>query len=744
MGRLRGLIVPACLLALLLGMRIVDPGGVLARARLATFDTYQRLAPRAYQPAPVRIVDIDDASLAELGQWPWPRTVLAGLVTRLAQAGAAAIAFDILFAEPDRTSPHNVVGGWTGVSDPAALQALIAALPDHDEVLARAFADAGNVITAFVLTATATAPPPPLARAGFAVAGDPPDRFLPAYAGAIASLAPLQAAAAGNASINFTADQDAVVRRVPTVLKLGETFYPGLAVDVLRVAQGAGSYVLRASGGGGQTAFGEKSGLNAVKIGAFTMPTDAAGQLLLHFTPRMAERTLSARDVLSPGFEGSPMASRVDGALVLVGTSAAGLLDLRATPIDPAMPGVEVHAQAIEQILLDHYLERPDWADGAEVVFLLLVGGVLIGLIGALGAVAAALVGIGAIVAAAAGSWHAYAAFRLLLDPVMPGFALLLVYLTGSLLGYLRTEGERREIRHAFGRYLSPDLVQQIAADPGRLKLGGERRTMTLLFCDVRGFTAISERYKDHPEGLTFLINRLLTPLSEVLLERRATIDKYMGDCIMAFWNAPLDDPDHTAHACAGALAMLDALAGLNVTLAREAEAQGGTFQPLAIGIGINTGDCVVGNMGSRQRFDYSVLGDAVNLASRLEGQSKTYGVDIVIGEAAAARVPDWATLELDLIAVKGKTQAVAIHTVLGPPDRATDPAFQALKARHVDMLRAYRGQDWDGAEAAVEDCAAVAPALAGFYALYRQRIADGRKRPPDPGWTGVYVATSK
>jgi adenylate cyclase len=330
------------------------------------------------------------------------------------------------------------------------------------------------------------------------------------------------------------------------------------------------------------------------------------------------------------------------------------------------------------------------------------------------------------------------------LPAVTPLGALAAANATVLLFRYWVVDRDGRRVRSAFRHYLAPDLVNALAAHPERLRLGGETRTMTLLFCDVRGFTSISEGFKADPQALTRLINRFLTPMTDIILARHGTIDKYMGDCIMAFWNAPLDDAEHANHACASALAMVAGLDALNHDLERDAAAAGRPFVPLKVGIGLNTGECVVGNMGSEQRFDYSVLGDAVNLASRLEGQSKTYGVDVVIGEATRAAVPSWAALELDRIAVKGKAEAVRIHVLLGDAATARTPAFAALAARHAAMLVAYRGQDWACAEAAAADCAREAPQLGTLYALYRERIARYRAEPPAPDWDGVFAALEK
>jgi len=330
----------------------------------------------------------------------------------------------------------------------------------------------------------------------------------------------------------------------------------------------------------------------------------------------------------------------------------------------------------------------------------------------------------------------------------------VLVYMSSSMLNFLRTEAEKRQVRGAFSQYLSPALVEQLADEPERLVLGGEMRDMTLLFCDIRGFTTISEQFKTDPTGLTKLINRFLTPMTDMILARRGTIDKYMGDCIMAFWNAPLDDKKHAAHGLESALAMFDALHGLNEKLREEAESEDRPHYPINIGIGLNSGECCVGNMGSDKRFDYSVLGDAVNLAARLEGQSKNYGVGVVIGQETRKEAPEFATIELDLIAVKGKTEPVLIYGLRGDAQEAATPAFQALEKKHEAMIAAYRSQQWDTASALIAECRDLARQTNGekhglggldvLYDLYAERIAAYRADPPGEDWDGVFVATSK
>jgi adenylate cyclase len=506
------------------------------------------------------------------------------------------------------------------------------------------------------------------------------------------------------------------------------------------VALGGNTPAIKSTNASQEYGFGTKLGISSIRIGDAIVPTDKNGQILLHYTDIVPGRYIPAWKAMSPDFD----PALVEGKILFIGTSASGLRDLRPTPLRSEMPGVEAHVQAVEQMILGHYLERPDFADGIEWVFVFITGIVLIGLLGTAGALASATFGAIAIVGSFAVSWLAYTKWLWLFDPVTPSMGAFAVYLSGSLLGYLRTEGEKRRVRGQFSQYMSPELVDQLAKEPDRLKLGGETRNMTILFCDLRGFTTISEQFKTDPQGLTVLINRFLTPMTAIIRSQKGTIDKYIGDCIMAFWNAPLDDPDHAINACRTVLQMHERMVSLNDELEADAKAAGRKHVPLAIGIGLNSGDVVAGNMGSEQRFDYTVLGDAVNLSSRLEGQSKTYGVGTVIGEVTRELAPAFAHLELDLIAVKGKKEAVRIFTVFGDPALAATEAFQRLSEEHDRMIAAYRAQQWAEAKALLGKLRAMEPKLNGLYDLYEERIMYFEENPPGAEWDGVFVATSK
>jgi adenylate cyclase len=408
------------------------------------------------------------------------------------------------------------------------------------------------------------------------------------------------------------------------------------------------------------------------------------------------------------------------------------------------VPGVEVHAQLAEQMLTQDFLARPDFADGAEFLYLGLIGLLFVVLLlrlsaGRMAIVAAVFIAIGLVV-----PWLAFSEYDLLFDPIYPPVTLAAIYVSGTALAFMRTERERAAIRGAFGLYLSPDVVEQVARHPELLQLGGEQREITVMFTDVRGFTRISEQFDPH--GLTRFMNRFLTPMTDVVLGNRGTIDKYMGDAIMAFWNAPLAVEGHAARACDTALAMQEQLGILNEELRAEAEAAGREHIPVAIGIGLNTGNASVGNFGSMQRFTYSALGNDVNLASRLEGQCKTYRVGIIIGDKTRQQAAGYATLELDLVMLKGKTEPERAHALLGGVAMAATPAYQELVRRQAEFLAQYRSAGFAEALELIAGCQAAADALGwnqGYYEIMRARV-DGLIDDSPPDWTGMYVAKKK
>jgi adenylate cyclase len=706
---------------------------------LKIFDRYQRMKPRVYQDAPVRFLDIDEASLQKIGQWPWPRTRVAELVTRLAEAGAAVTVLDILFAEPDRTSPQNIIPIWKTYMPELDLLYDPKTMPDHDELFAKAVQQADNVVAGFVFTHIGSSGDPAV-KAGFSHSGDDPVPYLPAFSHTITNLPAIEKAAKGNGCFNFLAESDGVLRRVPLAFRYKNRLYPSLAGEALRVAQGASAYVIKTSTGSGEKTFaGDATGITSVKIGKIVAPTDAEARLWLYDTGYRKERVIPVWKIFEKDFD----PATVEGMILFLGTSASGLKDLRTTPLNPLASGTEVHVQLAEQMLLQEFLKRPDWAQGAEILFLIGLGLLLILLLPLAGALWSAVIGLICIGAACGFSWHSFTAYHLLIDPVTPSIACLLLYTASSLLQYLHTESEKRHIRGAFSRYVSPALLDRISKHPEHLKLGGEMRDMSIFFADIRDFTPIAEQYS--ATELTHFMNRYFTPMTDLIMKHGGTIDKYIGDCIMAFWNAPLPDPDHARRASRTALHLLDHLKNWNISMQKEASTLGGKFTPVAVSIGINTGNCCVGNMGSDQRFDYSVLGDDVNLASRLESQSRLYGVDIVLGPNTFEKVRDFACLELDLIRVKGKTKPVQIYTLLGDEGMRQTPEFQNLAPKHRKMLESYRAQDWGMALRYLEDLLrSDRLGLKKLYELYQTRINACLINPPGPEWNGVYTAVTK
>ncbi|WP_238123629.1 MULTISPECIES: CHASE2 domain-containing protein [unclassified Xanthobacter] len=707
----------ATLGALLAGLAllVLEPA-VMGDVRNDLFDAYQRADPPPFDAdLPVRIVDIDDAALARVGQWPWPRTTLARLVDQLAAAGAAVVAFDMVFAEPDRLDPARIAAELPAEIRPR-LAALLADREPSDARLARAFAAVPTVLGAVLTQGPGGAYP---VKWGLAVAGDDPVAQLPHFSGAVAPLPEFAQAAAGIGALNWLPDRDQVVRRVPLLLDLDGRLVPGLAAEALRVAQGASTYLVRATGASGESAFGAARGLVSVRIGAFTIPADAAGAVRVRFGASDPHRFVSAADVLEGRLADDAMAGRI----VLVGTSAAGLKDTRATPIAAALPGVEVQAQLLEHMLRGARLVRPDWARGAELALAALLG---LGLALALPRVPALAAGAGVALvlgALAAGSWLAFRRADLLLDPMGPAATALLVYGVGVLALYRQEQRQKAWVRAVFGRFVAPAVVARLAEAPDRLALGGETRELTILFCDLRDFTTLSETLD--AQALTRFMNAYLTPMTEVVLAHGGTIDKYIGDAIMAFWNAPLDEPAHARKAALCALALVRRLEALNADWRAAAEREGRVWRPVRCGVGLATGPCCVGNLGSEQRLEYSCLGDDVNLASRIEGATKGFHTDILVSEATRAAAGSLAFLEVGALTLKGKSRPSRLFLLAGDAAFASSEGFRLLAQRHQHLLATQAAGERAAVRALAAELARSAPErLRPFYEGYGDRSA--------------------
>jgi adenylate cyclase len=722
-----------CLLLLfaLVPLRLADPRP-LAELRVRTFDLFQSLRPREQKSQPVVIVDIDEASLKAIGQWPWPRTTVADLINRITQLGAVTIGFDVIFPEPDRMSPAIAEHSFRGIDD--ATRAKLDSLPSNDDVLADAIKQSRVVVGQAGAAAPESKSQAEMTlQTGFAIRGPDPSSYLVTFPGLLRNVLPIEEAAAGRGLFSINPEPDGIVRRVPVIMEAQGTLVPSLAMEMLRVASHAGAILVRVN----------EAGVLAVAVPGLEVPTDRNGQFWVHFNKHDPARYVSAKDVL----QGTVPPDRLRGKLVLIGTSAIGLLDLKTTPVDAAIPGVEVHAQILESVLTKSLLVHPNYAIGAELSMAVLIGLAIIVAAPMLSAFVVVLLGAGLVAGLIGLSLYLFEEHNLLIDFTYPLISSWLIYLVLTFVNYFREQKQRQQIRSAFGFYLSPHMVEQLARSPEKLVLGGEERRMTILFSDVRGFTTISEHYKDDPQGLTKLMNRFLTPLTNAIIERKGTIDKYIGDAIMAFWNAPVDDVEHEANACDAALEMQARATALNAELKREADANGGKYMPLRIGIGLNTGPCVVGNMGSDFRFNYSVLGDTVNVASRLEARTKDYRLPLVIGSRTAEATKEkFATMEIDRIRVKGKSEPEAVYMVLGRAGGVEDARCRELRDLNDQFLGCYRKQDWDAAMALIARCRDAAGGFdaAGLYEMFQERIEKFRLDPPPPDWGGVYEAESK
>ena len=713
--------------------------------RLKTFDFYQQQKPREIPPPqgkPVTIIDLDEESLAEIGQWPWPRTTVAKLIQNLMQMGAALVAFDIVFAEPDRMNPNKIPDTVVGLDE--ATKAKLRALPSNDEIMSRVIRKSRVVLgQAGYWEKLETKKGPPIKKSVALLKQGKnvnPAFFLPRFQSLIRNVPVLEKHATGHGIFSLVPEPDGIVRRVPTLFVYENELYPSLSVEMLRVAVNRKSILVKANVAG-ITFLGVHKNLQ--------IPTDSHGRVWPYFSKSDKSKYVSAKDVLN----GTADPALIKGKLTIVGTSAVGLLDIRAVPTEPVIPGVEVHVQLIEAAMHKKWLSRPNYFIGAELALILFGGLAMIILVPWAGA--KWTMGLFLLVSGGAGatSWYLFAEHRLLFDAGYAVISILLLYTVLTYTGYAKEEASRRQTRNAFSKYLSPDMVARVAENPGELKLGGEKREMTLLFCDVRGFTTISEQFD--AVGLTALINKLLTPLTNAILDRQGTVDKYMGDCIMAFWNAPLDDDEHIYNGCVSALAMLAEMGPLNDRLEIEAKEEGRKHIPLKVGLGLNTGECVVGNMGSDQRFDYSVLGDTVNLAARLEGQSKSYGMNVVLGPTTNAAVTDrMATIDLDYIQVKGKTEGTYIYGLMGDAEVKAGPRLVALQKKISDAMDSYRQHRFDEAAGMFKEIRRLGSDehkpwhlevnLDVLCDLYDERIAEYKINPPAANWDGVFIATTK
>jgi adenylate cyclase len=659
------------LLLLLVGVRSLDPLPVQS-LRAGYFDFLQTLAPRPYRDLPVRVVDIDERALAEVGQWPWPRDTLAEMTDRLAGLGAAVIAYDVLFAEPDRYSPAELlrrprIAAAVGDEvEAAALERL-----DTDRAFAAAMARAPVVLGLSLARDGAGAGADHL-RAGLVQLGADPAAGLFPLTRTTPILPPLAEAATGIGGINVSPLSDpGRVRRVPLLWSAGDGVIASLGLEALRVALGETTLILR----GLEEVEAAPSRL---QMGGYDIPLTPAGEIWVRYRPDDPRLYVSAADVL--GDDPGRLRPRIEGQIVLVGTSAAGLFDLRTSALGEVVPGVSIHAQIVEQILTDDYLVRNDVIAGLEIGTLVILGLMTTVMLARTRPILALAGGGLAALGTVAASWFAFREAGLLVDasfPVIGGavnFALLVAW------RFVFTDRDKRRLRASFAQYLAPSVLSEMERSDYNIALGGELREVTVLFSDIRDFTVLS---RETPvERLVPLLNGLFTDLSAEILREEGTIDKFIGDSVMAFWNAPLPVENHAMRAAMAALAMRRALAAFN---ARSGAA------PIRIGVGLHAGPASVGNFGSEQRFSYSAIGDTVNLAARIEGSAKHVGADLLASGAVRAAAPGLAWLAAGALALKGVGGRTPVHVLVGDEGVAQSDTFRRLQEAHGALVQALR-----------------------------------------------------
>ena len=713
--------------------------GLITEVESFFYDARLRLTMPATIDNRVVIVDIDEQSLQDVAHWPWSRDIIADLTSKLFDDYAVkSIGFDVLFAEADDSSALALLRDLcSGRADDQAFvdDECESRLPGlmTDQIFAESLI-ARDVALGFVFDNQLTDGlpkkigqlPTPLISAEQIIGLDIP--FVRS-AGHVASL-PVLAAEASMAGFfdSPLQDSDGVVRRVPLLQQFDGNLYQSLALALARHSMGDPQvkFVFASADEANRTGID----LEALQLGDSQIRVDQNVAVLVPFRGRQGSFPyVPARSVLN----GDAPPGVLEDAIVLVGTSSAGLLDLRVTPVGKVYNGVEVHANIVSGLLDGRFKHRPDYTRAIELFTMFLVGVILAVAMPYLSPVMEflLLIALGAIIVA--GNLYYWQNHDLVIPLASSILYLLLTTFLHLNYGFFVESRNKRRLSGMFGQYVPPELVDEMDKQDSEISMEGENRDMSVLFSDVRGFTTISEGLE--PRELTQFMNEFLSPITEVIHDHRGTIDKYMGDAVMAFWGAPLKDPDHARNALLAGMEMIRAMR----TLAEDFRARG--RPELRIGVGINSGPMNVGNMGSKFRMAYTVLGDAVNLGSRLEGITKNYGVDVIVSEYTAAKVPDFTYRELDRVRVKGKNEPVTIFEPVGLTSEVKQADLDEL-SRYQGALQLYLGQQWDEAEK--EFACLHADSTHSVYEIYLQRIGEFRKNPPGDDWDGVYTLTTK
>lgn len=679
----------------------------------------------------IAIADIDEKSLAALGHWPWDRGVLADFMdVMFDHYQIRSLGYDVLFAEQDldpgvlslRQLADNQLK--SDVQFQRIWKQLGPTL-DFDQRFADSFTER-KVVLGYVFTHgqenRLNVLPAPAAELPSSFAGR---LQLPRPQGFSGNLEILQEKAWGGGFFdNPSIDVDGVFRRVPLLQEMDGKLYGSLALNVVRSTMEDPAIELIVD------ADANYPFVDALRLGEHVIPLAPMATVLVPYRGgSYSFPYYSISDILEKKI---PL-EELQGRIILVGSSAPGLKDQRTTPIETTYPGVEVHANLIAGLLDNNIRQQPGWVIAVEF-FLLLFISIVLGIINArLEPLRSLLITVFALLAVVSSNMYAWSS-GLVLPLASPIGLILFIFVFQTLWGFFVEARDKRMLARLFGQYIPPELVEEMAESPEKISVSGESRDMTVLFSDVRGFTTISEGLE--PQALTQLMNEMLTPMTHIIHHHRGTIDKYMGDAIMAFWGAPLKDPDHARHALEAGLEMVKALPAINQRFRDKG------WPEINIGVGLNSGLMSVGNMGSEFRMAYTVMGDAVNLGSRLEGLTKQYGVNIIVSEFTRAKVPDHTFLELDRVKVKGKDEPVVIYEPLGPTSEQSADTLQRLERFHATLLK-YRQQHWDKAEKSLLQLTEEEPQRK-IYSLYLERISHFREDPPDIDWDGVFTHTSK
>lgn len=701
----------------------------LDRLEAIAYDTRLVLSMPKGVDKRIVIVDIDEKSLAEIGRWPWGRDRIAQLVDTLFEHYRVAIVgFDVVFAEHDESSGLKTLERLSAgrLKDNAAFKATVNDLReqlDFDALFARSLRSRPVILGYYFNLGgqtqehTGVLPRPSIASAGPLA----PDRLYQATSFG-ANLRELNAAAAGAGHFTVAPDIDGVVRRAPLLIGYQNELYEALSVAMVRTLRGNAPLSLSTS----------QLAPTALHIGDINVPLGSEATVLIPYRGHAGSfRYISAADILAQRAD----PALLQNAIILVGTTAPGLFDLRSTPVGNAYPGVEAHANLIAGMLDQTIRREPAWGGSFEFFSLLVVGVALTVLLSRLDAKYSLAATLGTATLVLGVNLFAWRAGIVL--PIASVLLLVLVLFTLNMAyGYLVEGRSKRHLEKAFGLYVAPELVGEMGADRNLeryLNMEGENRVLTVLFCDIRDFTKISEGLP--PQELKQLMNAYLTPMTKAIFEHRGTIDKYIGDAIMAFWGAPKEDAMHATRALEAALAMQQVAAQLRSEFAAKG------WPPIHIGIGINTGAMNVGNMGSSYRLAYTVLGDTVNTAARLEALTRLYDVPLIVGEATRQAAPDFFYRELDRIRPKGRDQAITIYEPMGKNGEVDKDTMQQAEL-FQEALKLYRARDWDMAELQLINLNQAAPC--GLYRLYLQRIAYNRANPPGDDWYGVHTLEHK